>query len=243
MGLADLHIHTTYSLDGTATVRAVLKKASEVGLNVIAITDHDVIRGSLEALELAPAYGIHVIPGSEISTASGHLLALFIHRDIPKGLSLEETVRQVADQGGLCIAPHPGGNKLNSLQANVIRKALRDQEIAKTLVGIEVHNAGMMQLSRNQVALDLAEELPVARVGNSDAHLLWMIGKGATAFGGRTDRDLRRALLARTTYAVTQKPDSRLFLATFWMSRIALRHAGWVSNNNHPQAPLQFARQ
>jgi predicted metal-dependent phosphoesterase TrpH len=53
MGLADLHIHTVYSYDGTASVPAVLARAKQVGLDVIAITDHDEIRGALRAFELA----------------------------------------------------------------------------------------------------------------------------------------------------------------------------------------------
>ncbi len=79
MGLADLHIHTIFSYDGTASVPAVLKRAKQVGLDIIAITDHDEIRGALLAEELAPKFGIQVIPGVEITTAEGDLLALAIH--------------------------------------------------------------------------------------------------------------------------------------------------------------------
>ena len=63
MGLADLHMHTIYSYDGTASVPRVLARARQIGLDVIAITDHDEIAGSLKALELAPDYGLEVIPG------------------------------------------------------------------------------------------------------------------------------------------------------------------------------------
>jgi predicted metal-dependent phosphoesterase TrpH len=243
MGLADLHIHTTYSFDGTSTVTAVLKKAVEVGLDVIAITDHDEIRGSLEAEELAPAYGIEIIPGSEVSTAEGHLLALYIHQRIPKGLSLEETIRHVADQNGVCIAPHPGGIRYNSLSPAVIRRALQKPSLAKVLVGIEVYNAGLINLSGNVIAQRLAEGLSVAKTGSSDAHLLWMVGKGATYFRGSSAQQLRRALETGLTRPVQSKPDSRIFLVAHWMSRYALRKAGWVSTNAGPQAPVRITRQ
>jgi predicted metal-dependent phosphoesterase TrpH len=75
MGLADLHMHTIYSYDGTASVPAVLARAKQVGLDAIAITDHDEIKGSLQAFDLAPKYGIEVILGLEITTADGDLLA------------------------------------------------------------------------------------------------------------------------------------------------------------------------
>ncbi|HXF85262.1 MAG TPA: PHP domain-containing protein [Anaerolineales bacterium] len=92
MGLADLHIHTLYSYDGTASVPAVLKRARQVGLDVIAITDHDEIDGALRALELASAYGVEVIPGTEVTTSEGDLLALNITQKIKRGRPLIETV-------------------------------------------------------------------------------------------------------------------------------------------------------
>ena len=76
MGLADLHLHTIYSYDGTASLPAVLSRAKQLGLDIIAITDHDEIAGALKALEIAPNYGVEVIPGIEITTAEGDLLAL-----------------------------------------------------------------------------------------------------------------------------------------------------------------------
>jgi len=92
MGFADLHIHTIYSYDGTASVPAVLTKARKMGLDVIAITDHDEIAGSLNALELAPKYGVEVIPGIEVTTSEGDLLALNITERIERDRSLLETV-------------------------------------------------------------------------------------------------------------------------------------------------------
>ena len=100
MGLADLHIHTIYSYDGTATVPAVLKQARRVGLDLIAITDHDEIRGALLAEKLAPQYNLQVIPGVEITTAEGDLLALNIRSLVPAGLPLIETLQQVGALGG-----------------------------------------------------------------------------------------------------------------------------------------------
>src|SRR5512138_3422583 len=103
MGFADLHIHTIYSYDGTASVPAVLARAKQIGLNVIAVTDHDEIKGALKAFELAPSFGIEVIPGIEITTAEGDLLALFVTQRIEPGLPLMETILKVGEAGGICI--------------------------------------------------------------------------------------------------------------------------------------------
>ncbi len=82
MGRADLHLHTIYS-DGMGTVPAVLEAARQAGLDIIAITDHDTLTGARQARELAPRYGVGVIPGVEITTAEGHLLAYWIERPVP----------------------------------------------------------------------------------------------------------------------------------------------------------------
>lgn len=196
MGLADLHLHTIYSYDGTATVPAVLSRARKIGLNIIAITDHDEIAGALEGLQLASHYGVEVIPGSEITTAEGDLLALSITEKVPAGLPLIETLLRVRDLGGFCIAPHPmaGGMGMKSLSAASILKALKDRQAAETLVGIETYNATAIDRMGNHYARIFANGLKIAQTGSSDAHVAQAIGLGATEFRGTTAADLLSAL-------------------------------------------------
>jgi predicted metal-dependent phosphoesterase TrpH len=86
---------------------------------------------------------VEVIPGIEITTADGDLLALFVIEKVDAGLSLIETVLRVRELGGICIAPHPmaGGMGMKSLSARSIFKALRNPLVRETLIGIEVYNA------------------------------------------------------------------------------------------------------
>lgn len=238
MGNADLHIHTTYSPDGTATVPAVLEYVARTRtVDLIAITDHDVIDGALEALELAPYYGVEVIPGVEVTTADGHLLALFVTKPIPAGRPLLETIDAVADQGGLCVAPHPGGRWAWCLQEASIRTALAEPRIAETLVGLEEYNASLPLLSINRKAVAMNQRLRLAQVHNSDAHMLWMIGQGATHFPGKGAQALRWALLNGTTVGHSQ-PRSAHFL-TSYLWRQALRTLGWVhASSAIPGSPI-----
>jgi hypothetical protein len=242
MGFADLHIHTIYSWDGICDVSAILKyTADKTFLNVIAITDHDEIAGAFKAQELAPKYGIEVIPGCEISTAEGHLLALFIQRPIPPSLSLEETVRRVGKQGGLCIAAHPMARGASSLSAEAIISALKTPENASVLIGIETFNAGIFHRQGNEAAQTLADSMPIAQVGNSDAHILTAVGQGATQFPGKTAEDLRQALMDKTTHPILSMGNSHLDYVRKWLPGYLLRSAGWVAWNSHPQKPIQIS--
>jgi predicted metal-dependent phosphoesterase TrpH len=218
MGLADLHLHTTHSSDGTATVSAVLRRARELGLNVIAITDHDEIRGSLEAMELASHFGIEVIPGIEITTAEGDLLALNITEIVPAGLPLIETILRVRGLGGVCIAPHPmaGGMGMKSLSALSILRALRNPEAAETLLAIETHNGTTIDRMSNHYARIFANGLKIAQTGSSDAHVLDTIGFGVTEFEGKTAAELLNALRERTTRPRKMNEWSPLHILSNW---------------------------
>ncbi len=240
MGLADLHLHTIYSYDGTASLSAVLSRAKQLGLDIIAITDHDEIKGALKAMELASAYGVEVIPGIEITTADGDLLAFFITEKVDAGLSLIETVLRVRELGGVCIAPHPmaGGMGMKSLSARTILKALHNPDVADTLIGIEVYNATALDRISNHYARILASRLDIAHVGNSDAHVVDAIGLGATEFEGNSAADLLNALKNKTTKVRKQKEWSAFRVMGSWglryMESAFVRMAGLARSSFSP---------
>jgi predicted metal-dependent phosphoesterase TrpH len=243
MGFADLHIHTVHSYDGTSTVSAVLKYvADETDLNVIAITDHNTISGVQEALKLAPSYGIEVIPGCEVSTAEGHVLALFIDRPIQPGLSLVDTVLAAGQMGGLCVVSHPEARGTSSLRIDTVHKAIQDPEVARYLVGIEAFNGGLVYTRRNPMIAARCRMLPLAQVGNSDSHVLQMIGQGSTEFEGKTAFDLRMALENKLTRVRVGHGLNGLGVIKSYIPRYALRRLGWAAWNAHPEEPLTYVR-
>jgi predicted metal-dependent phosphoesterase TrpH len=218
MGLADLHLHTIYSYDGTAPLSAVLNRAKQLGLDVIAITDHDEIKGALKAMEIAPNYGVEVIPGIEITTAEGDLLALFITEMVEAGLSLVETVLKVRELGGICIMPHPmaAWMGMKSLSARSILKALSNPLVAETLIGMETHNATSFDRMSNHYANTLASRLNISKTGSSDAHIVDTIGFGITEFEGNTAADLLEALKNGTTKVRRQNEWSTFRILGSW---------------------------
>lgn len=243
MGFADLHIHSIHSHDGTSSIPAILKYvADHTDLNVIAITDHDTMSGVREAMLLAPKYGIEVVPGCEVSTSEGHVLALYITERIPAGLSLVETVSRAGQLGGLCIVPHPEARGTSSVAGDTLREALSHPEVRRVLVGLETFNGGLVYTRGNQSAMRIAADLDIARVGNSDSHILQTIGEGSTEFLGRTAADLRAALESRSTVTRIGKGLQGLQALRHWLPTFILRKLGWVVWNESPQAPLQYVR-
>jgi len=243
MGFADLHIHSVHSKDGTSSVRGILKHvAMNTDLDVIAITDHDSIGGVSEAVELAPDYGIDVIPGCEVSTSEGHVLALFIHKPIRPGLSLIHTIELIGEQGGLCIAAHPMAKGTNSLQFPAIFKAVSHPSAYNIFIGIESFNGGLVYTRTNPYVEALAMAIPLAQVGNSDAHILEAIGQGSSKFYGFTALDLRRSLENGWTRVRKGKSMDGLDLIRNYLPRYLLRKLGWVSHNYDPSAPITYRR-
>jgi predicted metal-dependent phosphoesterase TrpH len=223
MGLADLHVHTIYSYDGTASVSAVLERAEQVGLDVIAITDHDEIRGALKALELAPNYGLEVVPGIEVTTADGDLLALNVTQKIPRGLSLMDTLREVRELGGYCIVPHPTavGMGMKSLTWHSISKAIPKPDMREILIGIETYNATTLDKEGNHYADVLANRYKIAKTGSSDAHILDAIGLGMTEFPGTSSMDLLAALRERTTIIRKGEEWNAVRILASWFAKYA----------------------
>src|SRR5262245_18827793 len=187
---ADLHIHTTAS-DGAATVPELLEHMARTpDMRVIAITDHDTIAGAQEAARIAHHFGIDVIMGEEVSTADGHLLALFIDTFLPPGRPAAETIAAIHAQGGLAIAPHPFDRSVPSLGRTGL------QHNGWHFDAIEGFNAGVIWWQRhcNRAAQRAAAAMGLPAVGSSDAHTLATAGLGYTLFPGASADDLYRAI-------------------------------------------------
>jgi len=196
LGRADLHMHSTYS-DGVGTIEQILDHVqNRTNLDVIAITDHDVIEGSLRARDLwaRGQYRFDFIVGEEISTQSGHLLALFIEKRIQPGLSMERSIDLVHEQGGLAVVAHP----LHPLFRHSCPRAVLDRIHAAQdvwLDGIETWNASFCGIYANQVAMQANREVyGLPELGNSDAHTLNAIGYGCTWFEGKTAQEVRTTI-------------------------------------------------
>lgn len=174
MTRADFHIHTEHSPDSFLTIRSLLHTCREKGIGLIAVTDHNSIKGALRAREIAD---FPVIVGEEVTTADGELTGLFLTEEIPRGLSAVETAKRIKDQGGLVSIPHP----FDVFRRNVISKQALDDVIGLADI-VEGFNARNTFGSANERAKRLAESagLPVTAV--TDSHTAFELGRAYTEF-------------------------------------------------------------
>ncbi len=205
MGKADLHLHSSHS-DGMASIPELLAHVEEhTDLDVIAVTDHDDLRGGLAAREARAGgnYRFEVVPGMEVTTIEGHLLALYVEEPVPCLRGLEETLAAIHRLGGLAVIPHPLTWLTRGLGERHIRRVMAGDRDGVHFDGIELTNGTPAGRHGARKARALNQRhLHLAEAGGSDAHFLQAVGAGYTEFPGRTASDLRQAITDRTTTGV-----------------------------------------
>lgn len=165
---ADLHIHTHYSYDSTASPEEMVEAAIKKGINCLAICDHGEIKGAREAIEYAKDRPILIIPGIEIKSKEGDILGLNIKEIIPNKLSAKETIKKIKELGGLAIIPHPFG-----WSCSFKRKL---ENLVSDIDGIEVLNASIFG-SGNKKALIFSQKHNLPLTAGSDAHFPNFVGR------------------------------------------------------------------
>jgi predicted metal-dependent phosphoesterase TrpH len=203
VGRADLQLHSDLG-DGLNSPEEILNAAETVGLDLIALTDHDDTRGSFLLRDLAAKRGSTVVvaTGIEVTTRAGHLLALFVEDEIPMFRPLSETVLAIHRAGGIAIVPHPLSYLTFSIGERALRTLAARGDRLSFVDAIEVRNPSYAGRVRGERARQLNEHvLRIAETGSSDAHHAKLVGTAWTEYPGEGIEALRAAIVARTTRA------------------------------------------
>lgn len=183
----DLHIHTYNSPCSNLKPETILKIAKKIGLDGIAVADHNTIKGGVEVSKANNDKNFEVIPGIEISTDKGHVLGLYVNKEI-KSKEFFTVVDEIKKQNGLVIIAHP----FRLLPH--LRSKIKGIDISKYLDAVECYNARVSYFG-NRSATKLAEKFNLAKTSGSDAHFSFEIGRCVTM----SDGDLIKAIKGKKT--------------------------------------------
>ena len=202
----ELHCHTTYSMDGLMTFDSLLRTAEAVGLDALAITDHDTIEGALDFQRQACANNarLQIIVGEEKTLSDGsHFIGLFLQRHIKSG-ELAEAIREIEEQGGLCLIPHPFRRKDGLLRNGLEPLRLFEGHTA----GFELFSA-KCSFAENQKAAALLSTTQLTPFGGSDAHYECDLGEAMNVitWAGDLRTSVQRMFERRAPFQILGKPQ------------------------------------
>ncbi|MCB4790976.1 MAG: PHP domain-containing protein [Elusimicrobia bacterium] len=186
----DLHIHSKYSYDSFSEPEAIVKTARKIGLNGIAIVDHDSIKGALEAQKYAGS-DFFVINGEEIYTKECEIIGLFLKEEVHAN-NVMEAINEIKKQGGIAVLPHP-----------YKRAATISENILENIDAIEAFNSrgeNSRASKNNERAFELAKKYSLPVICGSDAHFLFEIGRSVCTIDTASDMtELKNSILTGKT--------------------------------------------
>jgi hypothetical protein len=223
--IADPHCHTLAS-DGMVTPAELVDAAVAMGVNLIAITDHDTMANAAEVVERGQAAGIAVVPGQEVTTrwpAMTHMIGWFLEKPIPRAMSVLDTVKAIHDQGGLVVIPHPFmPTYVASIQPDMLLRLI-DKEPVDGIEVLFTAPAGARRRRLLDQFIGENRERLGALIGSSDCHFgRHDMARVITSYEG----DFRKAVAERTTIPrrgrVRAGVPAELVLRQQWRSLVDL---------------------
>jgi hypothetical protein len=217
--VADLHMHTNHSHDGSIDPSDLVAHAEGEGLGALAVTDHNNLSGALETVDVARGRDLIVIPGEEVKTdRDGEVIGLFLHEEIPRGMTFADTVAAIREQEGVVYVPHPFDRMHAIPSPATLHRHLPEIDV------LEVYNARLLFDGYNDEALRFATKYGLLAGAGSDAHVLQGVGTGALRM--RRFDGPEEFLLSLRTATVLRRPKSLAFLQSLkWVAQARERLA------------------
>ncbi len=214
----DFHCHSVYSPDSLSSLRDLEKWGRRSGLDRLVISDHNNIRGALEAYRLNPDF---FIVGEEIKTTRGELLAVYVKEEVPKKLTPQETIRRLKEQGAFISVSHPFDDF-----RGWDRREL--EELAGEIDAVEVFNSRCFTREMNEKAARFAQEHGLGGTVGSDAHTLPEVGASFLELPEFHDADSLRAVIkAGTAHTSLSSPAVRMGSRLAVAVKAFKRRRGW----------------
>lgn len=201
----EFHCHTMYSPDSLTRPEDLVRVCRARGIDRVVVTDHNTTAGAFAAQAIDPEL---VIVGEEIRTSKGELLAAFMTEEIPKGLTPEETIKRLRDQGAFISVSHPFDPQRGMQLEDLI-------EIAPMVDAVEVFNSRCLLGRWNRQAAAFAEEHGLLGTVGSDAHILYEVGRSLLVMEGFEDAESFKQALGRARFE-TRRTGAWVRLGSRW---------------------------
>ncbi len=219
----EFHCHTVYSKDSLTPPARLVETCRLKGIDRVVVTDHDTIAGALAARALDPQ---RVIIGEEIMTTQGEILASFVQEEIPPGLTPEETIRRLRDQGAFISVSHP---------FDAMRRGGWDEpdllRITPLVDAIEVFNSRCVRPSYNRMAAEFATAHDLAGTVGSDAHAPLELGRSVLLLEPFADADGLRAVIRKASARTLLSPPWFHFISRYAKYRKQINK--WLDTSKH----------
>lgn len=196
----EFHCHTIHSFDSLTSVEELIAACRKKGIDRVAVTDHNTIRGALAAQAIDPAL---VIVGEEIQTTVGELLAFFVKEEVPPYLEPQKAIDLLKQQGAFISVSHP----FDSMRSPWGREELL--RILPFIDAIETYNSRCMWPGFNRQAEAFAREHGLAGTSGSDAHSIPELGRATMILDEFADAESLRSAIRSAV------PHNRL--SGFWV--------------------------
>ncbi|MBJ7599384.1 MAG: histidinol-phosphatase [Candidatus Nephthysia bennettiae] len=167
MARVDLHVHSSASFDCSVPPAEVARRFRSYGMSPVFLTDHDSLEG---ARELRRQGLLSIVTGQEVTTSDGDVIGLFLEEPVEPGLSAEQTVERIKDQGGLVYVPHPFDRRRRALEVGALERLRARIDI------VEIFN-GRSTADSNRKAEDVCQAIGAVPGAGSDAHSLRELGR------------------------------------------------------------------
>lgn len=206
----DFHCHTQYSGDSLTRLEDLARAAKKAGLDRVVITDHNRLDGAKRAAEFYPDL---FIPGEEILTDRGELLAAFVTEWIPRGIHWRDAIDRLKKQGAFISVSHPYDHYRHGWEEKNLA------ELVEWVDAIEVFNARCYFPRFNQLAGEFAMRMNLPGTAGSDGHTPWEVGRGYLELPDFSSAEELRAVIRNA------RVHGRL--SSFWV-HLTSTYAKWV---------------
>ncbi len=213
----ELHSHTYYSQDCLLEPETIIRACRAKRIDKLAVTDHNAVAGATELKALAPDL---IILGEEVKTTAGELLAFFVQEWVPPGLTPQETIARLRDQGAFISVSHP----YDRLRSGAWQEPAL-LEIVEQVDALEVFNARCVFNADNAAALALAGRYGKLKTVGSDSHTVREMGRATVELEPFDSPETFKANLAMARFHTTLSSPWIHWASTYakWVRRLGLK--------------------